>query len=158
MLSAVKQFNDSKRVCAVYGMVFATSLITAPLTIFGLLLIFGDADSGWAKLGGIWLTALGLGVICKTVPEFIEEYRSPSSQPDKPMNLWLPAALLIFALVSLYVKHGEHGDRVEQYILAAPAKMLLLTTPHLFEVVENGLVNGIEDFEKAKYETQVLEE
>lgn len=150
MLSAIRQFNDSKRVSAVYGMVFASLLITVPLTIFGLMLIFGDTDSSWAKLGGIWLTVLGLGVAFKTVPEFIEEYSSPSGQPDDPMNLWLPVTLFIFAFVSLYAKHGEHGDIVQQYMLSAPVKVMSLAAPHSFEMLENGLANGIEDFEKAK--------
>ncbi|AIW22616.1 hypothetical protein F0267_00565 [Vibrio coralliilyticus] len=150
MLIAIRQFNDSKRVSAVYGMVFASLVVTVPLTIFGLMLIFGDTDSSWAKLGGIWMTALGLGVAFKTMPEFIEEYRSPSGQPDDPMNLWLPVTLLIFALVSLYAKHGEHGDIVQQYMLSAPGKFMSLAAPHSFEMLENGLANGIEDFEKAK--------
>lgn len=150
MLSAIRQFNDSKRVSAVYGMVFSSLFITVPLTIFGLVLIFGDTDSTWANLGGIWLTVLGLGVALKTVPDFIEEYRSPSGQPDDPMNLWLPVTLFIFAFVSLYAKHGEHGDIVQEYILSAPAKFISLAVPHSFEMLENGLAKGIEDFEKAK--------
>ncbi len=150
MLSSIIKFNNSKRVSAVYGMVFASLLITGPLIIFGLMLIFGDTDSSWAKLGGIWLTALGLGVAFKTAPEFIKEYRSPSGQLDSPMNLWLPVILIIFAFVSLYAKHGEHGDIVQQYMLSAPVKFMSLVAPHSFEMLENGLANGIEDFEKAK--------
>ncbi|MGR5296955.1 hypothetical protein ACPV5U_19160 [Vibrio mediterranei] len=149
MLSAIKQFNDSKRVCAVYGMVFATSLITAPLTIFGLLLMFGDADS-WAKLGGLWLTALGLGVASKTVPEFIKEYKNPSDRPDKPMNLWLPVLLIMVGFVALYAEHGEHGGTLKDYVGAAPAKLVFYAMPGLFKTLDKGLANGIEDYEKAK--------
>lgn len=150
MLSAIRKFNDSRRVSAVYGMVLASLCITVPLTILGLMLIFGDTDSSWAKLGGIWLTALGIGVAVKTAPKFIEEYRSPSGQPDNPMNLWLPLTLLIFAFVSLYAKHGEHGDIVQQFMLSASSKFMSLAAPHSFEMLENSLANGIEDFEKAK--------
>jgi len=48
--------------------------------------------------------------------------------------------------VSLYAKHGEHRDIVQP----APGKFMSLAAPHSFEILENGLANGIEGFEKAK--------
>ncbi|WP_435000029.1 hypothetical protein ACRZ5S_22985 (plasmid) [Vibrio scophthalmi] len=116
MLSAIRKFNNSKHVCAIYGMVFATLIITAPITCFGLLLIFGDTEI-WSKLGGIFLTAMGLGLILKTVPEFINEYKDPSSQPDDPMNLWLPIVLILSCLLFAYIEHGKHGNTVKGWVV-----------------------------------------
>ncbi|NOI07225.1 hypothetical protein [Vibrio anguillarum] len=136
MLSTIRQFNNSKRVCALYGMVFATLIITAPVTCFGLLLIFGDSESGWAKFGGIWLTALGLGLITKSVPEFIKEYKDPSSQPDEPMNLWLPIVLTLSCLVFAYAEYGEHGKTVKGWMVDGLLGMITTVLPFTSDAVD----------------------